>query len=186
MKLNDLDLLKLQTKYMQNDQTVKGFSAALTEQFKQLSLEVSNVLIYSRIDQLPEEVLDIFAWQFDVDWYDANSDISVKIQAINDALLIHQIRGTPAAVQKVIEIYFGDGEVEEWFDYDGLPFHFRVTTNNPEATNEKAALLATAVEKVKRKSAVLDSVIIKTGDTMNLYDGFVLHTGDILTIEQVV
>lgn len=186
MDVTNLDLHKLQTKYMQNDENVKGFTAALSPLLIQLAEDVIKVLIYSRTNELPEEVLDILAWQFDVDWYDANSDITVKQKAIDEALLIHQIRGTPAAVQKVIEIYLGDGEVEEWYDYNGLPYHFRVTTNNPEATNEKATLLATAIEKVKRKSTVLDSVVIKTGDTMNLYNGIVLHTGDYLTIEQVV
>lgn len=186
MDLKTVDLLKLQTKTMQQDLDVQGFTAALNLQIQQLAAETINVLSYSRIDDLPEEVLDILAWQFNVDWYDAKSEIAVKRQAINEALLIHQIRGTPAAVQKVVEIYLGDGDVEEWFDYEGLPYHFRITTNNPEATNEKATLLATAVDKVKRKSTVLDSVIIKTGDTMSLYEGFALHTGDFLTIEQVV
>jgi phage tail P2-like protein len=186
MQTKDLDLLKLQTKTMQKDRDVQGFTAALNDQLRQLSENVNLALIYGRTDQLPEEVLDILAWQFKVDWYDATSDIVTKQKAIDDALLIQQILGTPAAVQRVIEIYFGDGQVEEWFDYGGLPFHFRVVTNNPEATNEKAALLTKAVNSVKRKSTRLESVIIKTGDTMDLYEGLALHTGDYLTVKQVV
>jgi phage tail P2-like protein len=186
MKTNDVDLLKLQTKTMQKDQAVQGFTSALNDQLRLLVSEVINVLTYSRIDLIPEDILDILSWQFSVDWYDVDSDLETKRQAINDALIVSQTRGTPAAVQKVIEIYFGDGQVEEWFDYGGLPFHFRVVTNNPEATNEKAALLTKAVNSVKRKSTRLESVIIKTGDTMDLYEGFALHTGDYLTVKQVV
>lgn len=186
MKTNDVDLLKLQTKTMQKDQDVQGFTSALNEQIQKLASEVINLLTYSRIDQLPEDVLDILAWQFSVDWYDTESDIDTKRKAINEALIVNQIRGTPAAVQRVVEIYFGDGHVEEWFDYGGLPYNFRVVTNNPSATNEKAELLTKAVDSVKNLRSRLETVIIQQVENMDLYMGFALHTGDNLTLEQVV
>jgi phage tail P2-like protein len=186
MDLSNLDLLKLQTKFMQRDPSVQGFCAALNQQFLDVAAQVQNILIYSRIDELPEEVLDILAWQFNADWYDAESDVETKRQAIKDALLLARIRGTPAAVQRVVEIYFGDGRVEEWFDYGGQPYHFRIVTNNPEATQEKASLLIQAVNAVKRSSARLDSVIIEEAENLSLYTGFVLHTGDHLTLTEVV
>ncbi len=186
MDFSNIDLLKLQTKTMQNDLAVQGFSAALNTQIKQLASEVINALTYSRIDNLSEAVLDILAWQFNVDWYDANSDLATKRQAINDALLIHQLRGTPAAVQKVVEIYFGDGAVEEWFNYGGQPFHFQVTTNNPEATNEKAALFTKAVQSVQRLSTVFDGVLITDVEIMSLNYAGIAQMGEFLTVEQVV
>jgi phage tail P2-like protein len=186
MDLTNLDLLKLQTKFMQNNQDVQGFSAALNDQFRQLAEEIQGILTYARIDELPEEILDILAWQFNIDWYDAKSSIEVKRQAVKDALVVSRIRGTPAAVQRVVEIYFGDGRVEEWFEYGGQPYHFRVVTNNPAATNEQAALLAMAVNSVKNLRSRLESVVIESTENMDLYTGFVLHTGDNLTIRQVV
>ncbi|MEB3103093.1 phage tail protein I [Ferviditalea candida] len=186
MDISNVDLLKLQTKVMQNDSDVQGFAAALNAQFQQLAGEIINVLTYSRIDQLSEEVLDILAWQFAVDWYDATSDLATKRQAINDALKIYRIRGTPAAVQRVVEIYFGDGVVEEWWEYGAVPYHFRVTTNNSAATNEKAALLSKAVQAVKRLSAVFDGVVITDVETTPMYFAGIAHTGEFLTVKQVV
>jgi phage tail P2-like protein len=186
MHVSELDLLKLQTKNMQKNIDVQGFSSALSEQFQQIAKEVINVLTYTRIDELSEDVLDILAWQFNVDWYDAESDLTTKRQAINDALIVSQMMGTPAAVQRVVEIYFGDGNVEEWFEYGGEPYHFRVVTNNPSATQEQAALLAKAVNSVKNLRSRLESVIIQQTENMDMYVGFVLHTGDKLTMEQVV
>lgn len=186
MDISDADLLKLQTRIMQNNQDVQGFSVALNSQVQQLAGEIAKALIYSNVDTLHEAVLDILAWQFKVDWYDSTSDLATKRQAINDALLIMRMRGTPAAVQRVVETYLGDGQVEEWFDYAGDPYHFRVVTNNPEATTTQAALLAVAVNGVKNLRSVMDSVIIQSTENMSLYYGFVMHTGDFLTLEQVV
>ncbi|TCZ73064.1 phage tail protein I [Paenibacillus albiflavus] len=186
MQLDTVDLLQLQTKFMKGDETVQGFSAGLNTQFREIACQVKLAEIYSRIEEQPEEVLDILAWQFNVDWYEAESDIDVKRQAINDALLLSRIRGTPAAVQRVVEIYFGDGRVEEWFEYGGKPSYFRVITNNPEATNDKAALLARAVNSVKNLRSRLETVIIESSENMDMRFGFALHMGDKLKVEQVV
>lgn len=186
MKVSELDLLKLQTKNMQKDLSVQGLSAALSGQFQQITKDITNVLTYTRIDELSEKVLDILAWQFNVDWYDSESDVNTKREAIKDALLVSQIRGTPAAVQRVVEIYFGDGRVEEWFEYGGQPYYFRIVTNNPSATQEQAALLAKAVNSVKNLRSRLEAVIIQNTENMDMSVGFALHTCDYLQIEQVV
>jgi len=186
MRIRDVDVLALQTKFMQQDVDVQGFSAALTPQFRKLAEEARKVAIYSRINDLPEEVLDVLAWQFSVDWYDPDADLPTKRNAIKEAIEIHRIKGTPAAVQRVVEIYFGDGEVEEWFQYGGQPGYFRVKTSNQEATNEKAALFAKAVNAVKRLSAHLEAVILITSDDLNLYIGGVLHMVEKMTVKQVI
>jgi phage tail P2-like protein len=186
LKTDSIDLLSLQTRSMQNDITVQGMATALSPQFIQVAEQIINELIFTRIDDLPESALDILAWQFNVDWYVIDSDIVTKRQAINDALLIKKIQGTPAAVQRVIEIYFGDGQVEEWFDYGGSPFYFRVVTNNPRATGDQAALLIKAVNSVKNLRSRLESVIIQSVDNMDLYFGFALQMTDNLTLKQVV
>lgn len=160
MQLSEVDLLKLQTKVMQNNEDVQGFSAALSAQYKKLAQEINRILIYGNTTDLPEAALDILAWSMKVDWYDANSTLEMKQRAINDALLVAQIRGTPGAVEKVVEIYFGEGTVEEWFEYGGQPFHFRIVTNNRKVNNEQVELFTRAVESVKNIRSRLQEVII--------------------------
>jgi len=182
MDVGQLNLLQLQSKIMCRDEAVVGMSAALDFQFRELASKVQDVAVYSRIEQLPESALDILAWQFGADWYESGSDIATKRQAIQDVLYLASIRGTPAAVQRVVEIYFGDGAVEEWFDYGGEPYHFRVVTNNAAATNEQAALFMRAVDSVKNLRSQLDAVIIQWTEAMALHPGIVLHMADTLTI----
>ncbi|WP_438449470.1 phage tail protein I [Gorillibacterium sp. sgz5001074] len=185
MDLKTVDLSQLQTKAMREDPSVQGFAAALTEQLRQLADEVQQVMIYGRLDQVPEEVLDILAWQFDVDWYDPEADVDTKREAIQDVLRLARIRGTPAAVKRVAEIYLGDAAVEEWFQYSGQPYHFRIVTNNPDATGDKAAQLARAVDAVKNLRSVLDAVVLLSTEDFPITMGFAVHSADKLTIKQV-
>lgn len=186
MDTKSINLLSLQSRMMQKDVTVQGMTASLNPQFIQAADQIINALIFTRIDELPESVLDILAWQFNVDWYEPDSLIEAKRKAINDALIIKKTQGTPAAVQRVIEIYFGDGYVEEWFDYGGQPGYFRVVTNNASATGDQAALLIRAVDKVKNLRSRLESVVIQSTESMDFYQGFVLQMTDNLTLKQVV
>ena len=186
MDLTNVDLLSLQTRAMQQDVTVRGFTAALAPSFVEIASQVINGSIYARIEDLPERALDVLAWQFNVVWYDPDSDLETKRRTIHDALLVKQTLGTPAAVQRVVETYFGDGRVEEWFEYGGAPYHFRIVTSNPSATGEQAELLVKTVNSVKNIRSRLDSVIIESTESMNLYVGMALHLTDNLTLKQVV
>lgn len=186
MDLKTVDVLALQTKHMKKDVAVQGYSAALTEQMRKLAVEISQASIYARIDMLPEPVLDILAWQFNVLWYETSETIEAKRQAIKHSIEIHRIKGTPAAIERVVEIYFGDGKVEEWFEYAGAPGHFRITTSNPSATAEKAILIQKAVGAVKRYSSVLDGVTINMSEDNRLYMGFVAQMASEITVGQVI
>lgn len=184
--LKDVDLLSLQTSHMKQDPTTQALCIALTPHFRKLADEVKACMILSRINALDSEALDELAWQLHVDWYDAKADVEVKRQLIKKAIKIHQYRGTPYAVEQVIQDYFGDGYVEEWFEYGGEPYHFRVITSNSVVTFELAQQFIMAVERVKNVRSRLEQVIINMTAEMPIYVGFALHTGDYTKIEQVM
>ncbi len=186
MNLENIDLLKLQTKYMQEDISTQGFCAALTPQLRTVASMIKNSLILARINQLPEDILDELAYELHVEWYDAAADISVKRELIKNSDKVHMYMGTPYAIEQVVQDYFGDGYVEEWFQYEGDPYHFRVITSNPSVTSDLADRFTKAIETVKRKSTILDQVIVEMAAELPMIYGFVLHTGDVYTVEQVV
>lgn len=185
MDLSNVDLIKLQSRVMRNDNDVIGFSASLSDQIRKLASETNRAQIYGYVDRLPEEALDILAWQFNADWYDANSDIDTKRQAIKDVLHLARIRGTPAAVQRLVEIYFGDGEVEEWFNYGGAPYHFRVVTSNEKAIQENAQFFFRAVNSAKNLRSRLESVIIRARGEIDMHMGLAIHTTDKLRLTTI-
>jgi len=186
MDLNNVDLLALQTKAMQKDPTTKGLCAALTPQLQDIANKARLCILLGRVDELPAAVLDELAYQLNITWYDAGAADEVKRALIKSSDLVHMTLGTPYAIEQVVADYFGDGYVEEWFEYGGDPFYFRVITSNTAVTGDLATQFANAIEKVKRKSTRLEQVIISMTAEMPIYFGNVIQTGDFITIEQVV
>lgn len=96
------------------------------------------------------------------------------------------MKGTPSAVEELISTLFDEGRVEEWFEYGGEPYTFRVVTNNSSVTQDRAMEFIKALNSVKNARSWLDRVIITQMEDMQLYFAGIVHTGDNLTIRQVV
>ncbi|RGX53810.1 phage tail protein I [Anaerotruncus sp. AF02-27] len=127
MRLKDLDLLALQTAYMQRDLVTQATCYALEPLWREIDEKMVSLLIYPRISELSGEVLDELAWQYHVDGYDATASDIEKRRMILDSPTIHRYKGTVYAVEQIIAAVFGDqGKVTEWFDYGGSPYHFKV------------------------------------------------------------
>ena len=51
---------------------------------------IDNVLIYSRFDELPEELVDILAYDLHVDWYDYNYPLEAKRDLVKNSVKVHK------------------------------------------------------------------------------------------------
>ena len=184
--LSTINLIDLQTSFMKQDITTQGLCSTLNPKFQELSDEVRQALIFSRVGELDDVALDELAWQMHVDFYDATAEIEIKRQLVKNALIIHKTKGTPFAVEKLIQTIFGDGYVQEWFEYGGEPYMFKVITNNPSVTGEDASKFIKILDSVKNIRSHLEEIMIALSGEMNLYIACVVHTGDNLEIRQVV
>lgn len=126
--------------------------------------EIGSVSLYANIDRLPEELLDILANDYKVDWYDYNYSLEVKRALIKDCIRVHRKLGTPAAVNWVIQSVFGNGGIEEWFEYGGEPHHFRVFVSNDSTFTSMDAYekFLRLLSSVKRLSSWLDGLTVET------------------------
>ena len=125
--LRNADLLSLQSRYMQGDITTRALCATLNPLLQELGSLVDLAIIYPKIGELSGAVLDELAWGFHVDGYDALANDEEKRRLILNSFLIHKYKGTAFAVRKIVESVFGSaGTIEEWFQYSGSPYHFRM------------------------------------------------------------
>ncbi len=88
--------------------------------------EIDRLRIYPAIDALPENLLDILAYDFKVDWWDPEYSLEEKRRTLKTSWKVHKTLGTKAAVELALSAVYPGTEVEEWFEYDGKPYHFRV------------------------------------------------------------
>ena len=77
--------------------------------------EIKNTIIYSRIDDLPEEVLDLLAWQFHVDFWRSVLPIELKRELVKNSIKWHRYKGTPWAVKKALEWFGIEAEIIEYW-----------------------------------------------------------------------
>jgi len=82
--------------------------------------------VFPRVDELPEDVLDILAVDLKIQWYEADSSIESKRQAVKECLLVHKYKGTKYAVETALRSIYENVQVVEWNQYNGPPFHFKI------------------------------------------------------------
>lgn len=84
------------------------------------------VNLYANIDAMPEELLDILAYDFKVDWWDGDYTLTEKRQTLKDSWCVHRMLGTKGAVEMAIRALYPAADVLEWFEYGGKPYFFKL------------------------------------------------------------
>lgn len=160
------------------DEKIKAIAVALDTELQKVTDETQQVLHLPRLDVLPEKVIDLLAWQFHVDFYEPiGMDIKTKRKLVKESIAWHRIKGTPAAVEMMLSSTFGrSAKVSEWYEYDGEPYHFKVSVKTKKfPTMESLGLAKQGVLAAKNTRSVLDSiktiVEIDTGDYEKKEDG---------------
>lgn len=126
--------------------------------------------IYPAIDSLPEELLDILAEDYKIDWYNFDYPLETKRNLVKSHWYVHRYMGTTGAVRTAVQAVYPHSDVEEWWQdwyEDGEPYHFRiileasapiVPVTNTDITRE--------VELYKSFRSHLDGVVYRS--TANL------------------
>jgi len=140
------------------DEVSHALAAAVAAELNEAVCKTSLALIYANIDALEEPLLDILARDFKIDWWPADASVEEKRRTLKSSWYVHRRLGTPAAVEDVIAGYIGQGKLEEWYEYGGIPGHYRITGGNNDAIIEHYDEFAAVLAVVTRGSAVLDKI----------------------------
>lgn len=151
----------------------QGIAQVLSDRVK----EVESLSLYAHIGELPEELLDILAYDFNVTWWDRSLKLEDKRRMIQESWHVRQHLGTKYAVELAVSAAFGSGVVTEWFEYGGEPYHFRISFVELRKVWENYDGFLSMLEAVKRKSAVLDSLTATKRIETKLYYAMALVEG---------
>lgn len=133
---------------LQKDPKMVALGQAIAKVMESRQDEIDSLRIYTRIDELPEWLLDILARDFAVDWYDRSYTLEEKRKTIKDSFYVHRHRGTKAAVERAISAIYPNPKVLEWFEYGGDPYHFKL-----RITVDFAAINEAKHQQVLQKSS---------------------------------
>ena len=155
-----IDLTRALPPTLKNDEDMLSLARVIAAELQETGKLIRQNIIYPRIDELPENVLDILAYDLHVDWYDFGYPIEAKRGVIKDSVKVHKRLGTVYATLTALRSVYPNSEIEEWFDYGGEPFLFRVVI---DVTRAKAPAeyfqIKRAIDAYKRLTAHMESLI---------------------------
>jgi phage tail P2-like protein len=114
---------------LKRDESMAALGRLIADELHITANEAEKNIIYARIDELGERWLDTLAYDLHVDWYDYDYPIETKRKILKNSIRVHQKLGTKYAVRTVLQDVYRTADVEEWFDYGGEPYFFRVTVD---------------------------------------------------------
>lgn len=118
---------------LRGDKRISALAEITAEALEKRAAETGSLCIFPNVMSLPEDLLDILAYDFKVDWWDPNYALDEKRQVLRDNWYVHRRMGTKAAVETALRAVYRDAVVLEWFEYGGKPGYFRLWT---DVTNE--------------------------------------------------
>ena len=168
-------LLRALPRVLQEDKVALALASAIAAEIEEAVCKVDLASIYANIDTLDEALLDILARDFKVDWWRADASLDEKRYTLKTSWYIHRHLGTKAAVETAIRDFIGHGTVQEWFEYNGQPHHFRIKDGDNTAILENLSQFLSVLRVVQRGSSVLDHIMALIAYSQTIYIGMCLR-----------
>ncbi|MBR1658167.1 MAG: phage tail protein I [Synergistaceae bacterium] len=108
------------------DRHIQSIISATDPQLREVSRSIREAFIISRIDELPENVIDLLAWQWHVDSYEPALPITTKRELVRDSVRWHRKKGTKSAIKAALEKLDFVPTIKEWFEIGTRPHTFEV------------------------------------------------------------
>ena len=168
------NMLRALPDVLKNDPGTAALASCAAAALAGRKAEIDSLILYARIDELPEPLLDLLAQDFKVDWWDGDYSLEEKRQTLRDSWHVHRTLGTKAAVETALSAIYPNTKVIEWWEYDGLPYHFRLSVNvsSDEISSFKHQRVMARLELYKNLRSQLDEVeYYDGGGEITLYAG---------------
>lgn len=152
----------------QNIQPINDISSKVFDQlFARFQDIDTDVLLVYLVDTIDSSALVHLADQFHImgyeGWLNTKTD-DEKRALIKKAIELHRYKGTKYALINVLKSLNINGDIKEWFEYGGDPYHFKIDIFLQNyAYNEKVfENLKKMIEEYKNVRSVLEEISIES------------------------
>ena len=142
-------------------------SLAFNELFDRLgTLDLTSIIVYI-INNVEASALPHLAEQFHVTgnegWLLAGNKLEQR-ELIKESIKIHRIKGTKAAVKNVLKALNLEGNIQEWFEYSGEPYHFKIFVVLKDRAYDSMTfdLLKKMIDEYKNVRSILEEINIES------------------------
>ena len=162
-----------------NDINLKIFDEICEERFKDLDLEC---VLISITDNVPVDALPHLAEQYHITgnegWLQALSETE-KRNLIKSAIKMHRYKGTKFAIEEICKTLNIIGTVDEWFNYGGSPYYFKVILEifDRPISDDTETNLRALIDEYKNERSWLESIQIDlcTNSSPKTYSGYTFN-----------
>ena len=129
IKFHDSNIINILPAVLGEKEKTQALGYALQKATQRLLGHCSYISVYAAIDLASEPVLDMLAAELNTQYYDSGLPLDAKRKLVKNTMVWYMGAGTPAAVEELVSIVFGRGEVQEWWEYGDKPYCFKIITD---------------------------------------------------------
>jgi phage tail P2-like protein len=122
------------------------------------------------------ELLPWLAWALSVDHWEASWSEPHKRAVIQAAIAVHRHKGTPFAVESLLQALGYSATVEEWPQYGGDPYRFKVAAHGRMAQEDYSSFVW-AILRAKNTRSHLDAIVVPVSDSVEVSVGGLAQVG---------
>lgn len=157
------NLIRLFPQSLQRDEFVIALIEAFEIQMRELYDEfyfITGKLSKNDFESLPETLIDYLAYERHVDFYE-NLTPEEKQNVVKNSFKVHRKKGTKQSLLTVFESLNMKAKIFEWFEYNGNPYHFKITLEDTSPDILKIPILYRMILSTKNMRSVLQGIFFK-------------------------
>ncbi|MDR2815282.1 MAG: phage tail protein I [Proteiniphilum sp.] len=161
MDLSNISILNLMPQNLAADKNIRLMAKAFDEVLQDIIKKIPDIEMIPNLTLnkiMDEMIIDLLAWQFHVDFYDPGLPVEIKRKLVLKSLDWHYRKGTPSVVEEIVSAVFTRAEVQDWYEYGGRPYRFRIATEGQIPDGEAMKKLMRAINSVKNTRSSLDAL----------------------------
>lgn len=161
VKATQIRLSNLLTPNLLADENIRNAASSIDAELQAIASAAERLPFLAHLDSLNEQWLDELLWQFHAEGIEFAETAEEKRDLIRNSIDIHRKKGTRYAIERILEILSMQGVIQEWWEFEGDPFTFRIDVNiksDRMITDEKLNLLERLVNEFKNTRSHLTKI----------------------------
>jgi len=160
--LLNTDYQKIFPENLKKYKNLKSLAIEIEKNFKkEIISEIPKLAFYKNLEEQSDEILSELAYQYSIDNWKESLSKEVKINLIKNAYWAHAKKGTKIAIIENLKKLNYPLEVQEWYEYNGKPFTFKIITTNLNKDQIWIDELVSIIEKYKNCRSILNKVEVE-------------------------
>ncbi|MCG3675581.1 phage tail protein I [Aliarcobacter butzleri] len=165
------------------DEKLKAIDLVYETRVAKLKEELQVISTLAHPKLADEKYLPYLAHSHQVDFWSNELTLDEKRAIIDHSILLHRKKGTLLAVKEVLKRLNIDVKFYEWFEYAGLPYHFKIDVDflNRPVEDKDLKIIEEFVDIYKNEKSILELININLKTQVNQKYALATITGE--TIE---